>query len=156
MLLIQFSEEKYPTCYPSWSQDSMTCLHSGLPWSQDICNLLQLVMISSNRRTTTGQFIFQWYIDSPSKVIPYCYIFFLFLRRCSVMVLLPADMHQDSSFLKCSLWILGSQQLCSHFITANFSYFKYHWCVPSYQKIYPSGPTRCKSEKQEEFLKYMF
>lgn len=40
------------------------------------------------------------------------------------MVLLPADMHQDSSLVKYSLGMLGSQQLCSYFLTADSIYFK--------------------------------
>jgi len=35
------------------------------------------------------------------------------------MVLLPADVHQDSSLVKSSLGMLGSQQLCSCFLTTN-------------------------------------
>lgn len=40
------------------------------------------------------------------------------------MVLLPADVHQDSSLVKGSLGMLGSQQLCSYFLTANSFYLK--------------------------------
>lgn len=39
-----------------------------------ICTSLQLALIPSHRGTTTGLFIFLWYIDGASKVIQYCFV----------------------------------------------------------------------------------